>query len=178
MNFSEFIENIKISLNIDNEDICARLGIGAVTLENYINEYAKPSRRLMNKAINAFFADDEQWHWDILCPEIEMTCLDTSHISLRLREKGRFFTQAEDDSMSKCRIFKSDYALIAPCNMPTSGKIVLASVESGDAVLRLYTETENGFTLSGDNEESFYSGSDLGSKVYIYGHLVSIITPQ
>lgn len=172
MDFSQFAENIKANLNIDNEDLCNRLGIGMITLENYLSGYAKPPKELLNRAAEVFYSDDEYWQSDTLCPEIEMNCIDTRDISEKMHDRGEFFTVVSDNSMKNSRIFKNDYALISSMEAVNPGDIVLVSVNGEDGILRKFRQNGDTVTLSWDKGEDTYSEEDI----YVLGKLISIVS--
>lgn len=175
MDFAQLVEETKINLDIDNADICRIMGIGAMTLENYIEGYTNPSREFVARFVSAFFASRPDWDISALYPETELLCLSPEEISLKLRENGRFFTLAADNSMSKKRIFKNDFVLVYPCEKPSSGKLVLVSVEAEAAQLRVYKELKERFALCSDDSKEYFPYDALDKTVIIFGEVRSVI---
>ncbi len=172
MDFPQLAELIKLNLNIDNSEICRRLNIGEITLENYISGYASPSRELLQKTLAAFSLAGDDWNKELLCPDLGKDQVPVGSLSAALRGPGRFFTAVPDSSMESRRIFKGDYALIEACSAPFFDKILLVSVDGAPAALRFVSCCPEGIRLESDSGKTVMTEDEFSSRVRVAGRLL------
>ncbi len=175
MDFSLLMELIKLNLNIDNSEICRRLNIGEITLENYISGYASPSEELLQKTLAAFSLVGD-FPKSILCPDLGKAQLPMKNFSAALRGAGRFFTAVPDSSMESRRIFKGDYALIEAVCAPVFDKVLLLSADGADAALRFVSLCSEGICLASDAGKTVMTEEEFSSRVRVAGRLLCTIS--
>lgn len=175
MNFADFIERACYMLDITNDDVCSLLGIGTVSLENYISGYSKPPAMLVAKALKLF-----PQAVTVSEPEALSQGNDIPIDELRLSfmGKGLICFKIGDDDLAGRRVFAGDYAVLKPCSFPEDRGIFLASADGDPARLYQLVKVDNGWQLETDHKKIAFTEDDFNSKVQLLAQLCSTACPE
>ena len=170
MDFARVVEQIKLNLGIGDEEICRGLGIGAVTLENYLSGYVDPSPEVLQ---NLF------WKFSVIKAEVSAPLGSFEFPGKRVEAEAalekicfgrRFAVPVGDNSLDELMVFAGSYAIIEQAAEPEDGDVILASVGGEDTRLYAFSGGES-VTLLGDGE-IVMSREDFEKNVRVAGRLV------
>lgn len=175
IDFSALIERIKLNLNIGSEEICSRLGIGSVSLDNYLSGYVKPSDALINKVLSAFSvsAENNGDYRKLLVPDIPAETITMDKIRRTVAAPRRFSVPVKDDCLAD--IHGSD-AVIELCSQPKNGNILLISLDDSPALLYRCSVTDENISLSRGKGEIVMSREEFSGRARLAGKLICTLT--
>lgn len=149
MDFAAVVDRIRLNLGIGDEELCRNLGIGTVTLDNYLSGYVTPDSTVLQRLFSSFsvIADEEPR----LPRKMEMPgSFDLEALIEQICLGKRFAVPVKDDALSGHKIFSGSYAVIETGSMAKNGGAVLASVNGEEPRLYIYEENAAGVKLGGE----------------------------
>ena len=154
MNFANIVDRIRLNLGIGDEELCRNLGIGSVTLENYISGYVTPDPSVLQRLFSSFsvIADEESR----LLHKMEMPgSFDLESLVEKTCLGKRFAVPVKDDSLSEHKIFSGSFAVIESGGRAKNGNAVLASLNGREPKLCIYEEDASGARFSGEYADDY-----------------------
>lgn len=154
MDFAQVVDRIRLNLGIGDEELCQSLGIGSVTLENYLSGYVTPDAAVLQRLFSSFsvIADEESR----LLRKMEMPgSLDLEPMVEKMCLGKRFAVPVKDDALSEHKIFAGSFAVIDTGVRAESGDAVLASVNGEEPKLCTYEEDAAGVRFSGEYADDY-----------------------
>ena len=175
-NFESLIEQIKLHFNIDNHELCERLGLGPVNLDNYMSGYVAPPAELLEKLGKTFSVAQPAGEPDerLTFAAFPGGTLSPEHIAEALDSPRRFLFPVSDDLLAKLKVFDGSLAIIELCAEPKSGDHILASIDRAPALLYKLEDGEP-VTLRRGEDVSRFTCKEFQARVRVAGKLVGAI---
>lgn len=166
--FEKYIRQFEWGPEGSENDLAKIMGVGQVTLENYLCGYVRPSKFALQRLLE-----------HIATPKEEPSPLPLSTVPLDSREKqsstiGRFATIVKDDRLSSVRIFSGNLAVIYSTTQKRNGDILCVGIDGGESRLMRYSSDGETARLFNDQEELLIPEKDFSSRVKSAGRLVTI----
>ncbi|MCH5187452.1 MAG: hypothetical protein J1F63_03555 [Oscillospiraceae bacterium] len=154
MDFADIVDRIRLNLGISDEELCRSLGIGSVTLDNYLSGYVAPDTSVLQRLFSGFSViSDEEKQLPL------KTEMPGSFGAEALIEKiclgKRFAVPVKDDALSEHKIFSGSFAVIELGGILENGCAVLASVNGKEPKLCIYEEDASGVRFSGEYADDY-----------------------
>lgn len=154
MDFAQVVDRVRLNLGIGDEELCRGLGIGRVTLENYLSGYVTPVPAVLQRMFSNFsvIAEEEPK----LPRRMEVPgSLDVEELIEKICTGKRFAVPVKDDSLADRRIFSGSHAVVESGGRIKNGDVVLAELNGGESGLYVYDEDADGVMLSGEYVKDF-----------------------
>lgn len=174
LDFAALVNRIKLNLGVDSDEICRRVGIGSVSLKNYISGYVEPPHAVAEKMLQAYAVSYESGldYRPLLMPKTGLKEIDVDEIKSRLAAPKHFAVAVNDDALANRRIFSNSYAVIRLNQKPADGSIVLISLDGGKALLYEYFSTDNTVRLVRADEEHILTADEFAGRCKFAGCMV------
>ncbi len=174
LDFAALVSRIKLNLGVDNDEICRRVGIGPVSLENYVSGYVEPPHAVAEKMLQAYAVSYESGldYRPLLMPKTGLEEIDVDEMKTKLTAPKHFAVAVNDDALANRRIFSNSYAVIRLNQKPADGSIVLISLDGGEALLYEYFSTDDGIRLVRGSEEHRLTADEFSQRCKFAGCMV------
>ncbi|MGN1097299.1 MAG: helix-turn-helix domain-containing protein, partial [Clostridia bacterium] len=164
--FARYIEQFKNELDLTDKEIGEIMGVGQVTLENYLSGYVRPTEKSLQRLLSALALQKPE-DGSVLSETPPFEALSPAEGYGLAGKESCFVTRIKDDNLSSLKIFSGSYAVIRSCLRPAVGDILCVCVDGGESCLMWYSENGQMVRMFNDKGEILIPAEEFANRVRV-----------
>ncbi len=176
MDLNEYISQFREGMGLSDEDFAKIMGIGEITLENYLNGYVEPSERALDKLLNTLAIKDTPEYRKLMFldekPDFQEVPLD--ELRGHFHESGCYAVEIDKDCFVGSELPRGAVAMVRLRIEPQPGDVLYVSIDGEKPCFKRLEQTDAGLCLWDGEGRMELSREEFKSRVRVAGRLTAI----
>ena len=172
MKFSDYIEQFKAEMGLDDRDMARIMNVGSMTFNNYLTGYVPPPAAAMQRLVSTLALKQDDGALAPSNEKLPFRTFDPDVLSHRAAD-GALGFEIKDDVLTEERLYPGSVALIMRCTAPADGDILCLFIDSGERCLKIFSDMGENIRLYDDRSELILARDEFTARVHIIGRVIA-----